>query len=216
MKNLFTLLVFIAFLSPNEGMSQLTDVRVDDTFTQESITGKYQIVKADLDDVQIIFRNDRIEIFEKLSPVNETRTFLLFDGCTPVEPELTEMVMQSEEQITNRGMAEMLNASNMMVKKFKKLVYKNLYPGTELHVSVDNGKVRFDLLDESGELTALPIRDWSGNALVQNSSNIDFINHTDLTISSDTNQLELTESKFELASSTKSNARLSSFEIKTK
>lgn len=214
MKNLITLVLLVAFGLPVIGQDQVAEIVNTPSFIQEKVEGKFENIKVNLDDIEILFRNDRIEIFEKLTIEDERQTFLIFDECQDVKPVLTDKVHEEKVRIPNQAMAEVLGVSEMMVSRYSKLVYSNLYKNADLIVSLYDGKVRFELVDREGNARQLKLRTWGPSDLNYSSKGISFARHPRLNINASDSKLSLDNASLQIApSDAKKSVSTASFEI---
>jgi len=216
MRNVIAIFIVMMTLARGIGQETLTNLDLDNAFVLEQINNKFELIKAELNDIQVIFRHDRLEIFERHSGNEELRTFLFFEGCLPTQPQANNLLESYNRPIENQGMAEALNASRMTVQKFSEVIYPGLYEGADLVVSMAEGSVVFNLRTKDGSVRDLKLRSWGDTDLSTSSGKIVFTKHSGLTIESGQNDMALLDNRIEFKSNAKNKFSSTSFEINLK
>ena len=115
-------------------------------FVLEEIPGKYKILKAVVNGREIIMRPGRIEMFLNSANLEES-SYLIFNGCdNSVDPLGINKISETQKEIPNPAMAEALNEKYFTATIYEKVIYKNLYNGLDLELSIGKDGVKSTLI----------------------------------------------------------------------
>jgi len=127
-------------------------------FVLEEIPGKYKLFKAVVNGKEIILRPGRIEMF--LNPsLSEESSYLIFDGSNEnIHPVGIQAISESQEEISNLAMAEVLNEKYITKTIFDKVVYKGLYSGLDLELTMGKNGVKATLIATENQSVATDLK----------------------------------------------------------
>ena len=216
MRSLITVILISGLLGSLNAQRQLAERASSNSIIQENVEDRYSLIKVDLDDIQIIFRKDRLEIYERKSASEELQTFLFFDKCNPVTPTLIDLVDERNSDITNPDFAKFVQSDKITLRSFNQLVYKGLYPDADLFVTANNMGVRFELVDNQGNERTLNLRSWGNDDILTSNGVVGLSRHPRIQLSSNESQIQHTDGKINVLPSTKNNIRKATFEINLK
>ena len=195
MKNLIkpTLILVTAFLTVL-ALSAQAQINTSQTeIFHEFVEGKFNHLKATNGNVEVIFRNDRLEIFESSPSSNEEKqSFLFFDNANKVSPEPLNMVKHSVMPITNSSMAEVLGVSEMNVDNYEKVIYRNIYNGADLVIAIEDKDIKFTFETKSNQIDIpFSLSSWGDSDMIQIDDIVTLQNHSNVGLSSTDNDFEL-------------------------
>lgn len=193
MRNLMksTLVLVITLISVFTICAQTGTLNSQTELLNEFVEGKFNHLKAQNGNVEVIFRNDRLEIFESKDN-EEKQSFLFFDNANKVEPTPVGMLTQTVRPIPNSGMAAVLGTKDMNVDTYEKVIYKDLYKGADLVITVLDKQINFVLENKSNQ-TSIPfgLSTWGSDEMTLLNDIITFVNHNNVEISSTEKELEV-------------------------
>ena len=132
--------------NPSASEKNMTKQVKDNYFVLKEIPGKFKTLKAVVNGREVYIRPGRLEVF--LDPSNrDENSFLVFEGAnTKISPEGLNIISESKEEITHAAMASALNETMLNVTIFEKVIYRNLYEGVDLELTISELGVRFKLI----------------------------------------------------------------------
>ena len=124
----------------------LTTQENDNCFILEEVPGKFKILKAVVNGKDIYIRPGLLEVF--LDPSNrDESSYLLFQGAnTNISPEGVNQISKSKKEISHAAMARVLGETMLDQTVFEKVVYRDLYEGVDLELSIGKLGIRFKLI----------------------------------------------------------------------
>jgi len=129
--------------------SKSSETLSENYFILEEIPGKYKVLKAVVNGKEIIMRPGRLEMFLNSTNTEES-SFLIFDGSNVnAEPIGVNRISESKKEISNPAMADALNEKHIIVTVFEKVVYKDLYTGIDLELSIGENGVQSTLISSN-------------------------------------------------------------------
>jgi hypothetical protein len=195
MRNLIksTLVLVITLCSVFAAYAQTGTSDSQTEILNEFVDGKFNHLKARYGNVEVIFRNDRLEIFESSTTGNEEKqSFLFFDNANKIQPTPVGLIEHTVKPIPNSNMAAVLGVKDMNVDFYEKIIYKDLYKGADLVITVSDKQISFVLENKTNQ-TSIPfgLKTWGDNEMVQLNDIITLANHNNVQISSVDKQLAI-------------------------
>jgi|GEM_PF-4083820 len=195
MRNLMksTMVLVITLFSVVFAIAQNGTAKTQTEIIHEFVEGKFNHLKAQYGNIEVIFRNDRLEIFESTpSGSEEKQSFLLFDNANIVEPKPIGLIEHKILPIENEGMATVLGVKEMNVDAYEKVVYKDLYKGADLVITVSEKQISF-VLDNKTNQSSIPfgLSTWGNGEMTLLNDIISLVNHNNVEISSADKQLKV-------------------------
>ncbi len=138
---LFGLICVLIVVCPNFGSSQ--------NIIKESIDEKYSQYSASYGHTDVIFREDRIELFYLDENNLEKSDYIVFANASTQSIESGNVLDTYYSPLENDAMRKVLSASSMKKEELGYIVYRDLYPGTDLIVSVVDEGLEFNYKSKS-------------------------------------------------------------------
>ena len=205
MKTLISVALILISISVPQKNKFISGDTSDNFFTEEIIEGKYHLVKYQLDEVEFIFREDRIEINGPESNNLDWGTFVFFEGSQKTKAFPQKLVGKKDVLIENRSFAKVMQSDYMTVRKYKEVIYSNYYPSVDLLVTTVSNGLKFELISSAKIKQDLILRTYSENELISTKDVIAFKEYPQLEIlSSSTNKLKLDDGMVKFSNENKS------------
>ncbi|MBT8231812.1 MAG: hypothetical protein KJN84_04250, partial [Bacteroidia bacterium] len=201
-----TLVLFFAFALTFVTQAQKRGFNDSTLLVHESVDNKFSQMKAKSGNIEVIFRKDRLEIFEKTpNGIEEKQSFLFFNDSNKVEPKAIGLLTSGTKQIPNENMAAVLGADEMNVSTYKKIVYENLYNGANLEISVVNRAIQFSIVSKSN-VSDIPfsLSSWNDSDMIKLDDIIKLVNHESFEIYSNNTFLAVDGKDLNFAQTNKS------------
>ena len=114
-------------------------------FVVEQVGARYKQIKAVLEDMTILFRKDRIELYTDTK--EPEFTYFVFKNSQMKDlPKGRKLISSSFDDIESEAMVNVLKSTKKEVSKFSEVVYESIYPNVDLIVSMsDDGTLRLNL-----------------------------------------------------------------------
>lgn len=110
-------------------------------FVVESVGEKHKILKAHFGEKTLIFRKERIELYE--GSLDDNFNYFIFKNSPNRELPLgSKLISQEYVDIENASMANVLGTTKKLVSTYQELIYKNIYEGVDLVASIHENGVR--------------------------------------------------------------------------
>lgn len=206
-----TMLFFVSFVINASAQSTTNSFQI----FEEKIEKKFTHLKAKAGNVEVIFRDDRLEIFEREPSSNiEKQSFLFFDNSSKTSPRAIGEIKTLSKAIDNQAMAEVMGADKIQVTTFEKVVYDNLYKGANLEISLNSNGLEFNIVKtNSSEVIPFSLSTWNEKELKQFDNTIQFVNHDNIQITSSESSFDIEKNELKFTNSNKSLSNPYSFTL---